>query len=213
MSAVQILGMPQSPLVWAVRMAAGEKGIPAEMVLLMPHTAEVAAIQPFGKIPAFRHGTVELAESRAIARYIDGLSDANPLMPRDHVAAAKAEQWVMHYYTEIMPVLLARYIGPYFFPSGPNGTPDRNVIDAALPLVEKCLGVLERQLNGKEYVAGAFTFADCLYGPLLHYVNVLPEGGKMIAASPNVAAYLQRMSQRKAFKDTFPPPMPNRAAA
>jgi glutathione S-transferase len=213
MNPVQILGMPQSPLVWAVRMAAEEKGIPAEMVMLMPHTPEITAIQPFGKIPAFKHGTVELAESRAIARYLDDISDANPLMPGDHVAAAKAEQWIMHYYTEYAPVLLARYIGPYFFPSGPNGTPDRAVIDAAIPLVGKALAALEKQLEGKTFVAGAFTFADCLYGPILHYVSVLPEGGKMVAASPNVAAYLARLSARPAFKATFPPPMPNRAAA
>ena len=149
MTPVQILGMPQSPLVWAVRMAAEEKGIPAEMIMLMPHTPEITAIQPFGKIPAFKHGAVELAESRAIARYLDGLSHANPLMPGDHVAAAKAEQWIMHFYTEYAPVLLARYIGPYFFPSGPNGAPDRAVIDAAIPLVEKALAALETQLEGK----------------------------------------------------------------
>eukprot|EP01012_Entosiphon_sulcatum_P035472 TRINITY_DN45028_c0_g1_i1.p1 TRINITY_DN45028_c0_g1~~TRINITY_DN45028_c0_g1_i1.p1 ORF type:complete len:241 (-),score=30.43 TRINITY_DN45028_c0_g1_i1:37-759(-) len=213
MDVVQILGMPQSPLVWAARMAAAEKGIAAELVMLMPHTPEVDAIQPFGKIPAMRHGAVELGESRAIARYLDGLNDTNPLMPKDHIAAAKAEQWVMHYYTEFVPVLLGRYIGPYFFPTGPNGTLDRTVIDAAIPLVEKTLSKLEWQLQGKDYVAGLFTFGDLLYGPILHYVNVLPEGGKMIAKLANVSAYLDRLSARQAFKATFPPPMPSRAAA
>ena len=125
-------------------MAAEEKGVPTEMVMAMPHTPEILAIQPFGKMPAMRHGAVELGESRAIARYLDGVNDTTPLMPREHVAAAKAEQWVMHYYTEIVPLILGRYIAPYYVPTGPNGTPDRAVIDAALPQVEKCLAILER---------------------------------------------------------------------
>jgi glutathione S-transferase len=40
MSKLQILGAPQSPLVWAVRMTAAEKGIDAELVPLPPHTPD-----------------------------------------------------------------------------------------------------------------------------------------------------------------------------
>jgi glutathione S-transferase len=37
----------------------------------MPHTPEIDAVHPLGKIPALRHGDVTLAESRAICFYID----------------------------------------------------------------------------------------------------------------------------------------------
>jgi glutathione S-transferase len=206
-----IFGMPQSPLVWAVRMAAAEKGIETDLVLVRPHTEELLALQPFGKMPVLRHGTVGLGESYAIARYLDGLAEQPPLMPRDLAAAVNAEQWVMHFHTEYVPVLLGRYVVAYFF--APNGVPDRAAIDASLPAVEKCLAVLERQLGGGPHVAGAFGLADIFYAPLVHYVSQLPEGGRLVAASPNLAAWLERMRGRAAFQATFPPPMPGRVAA
>ncbi|MGE0422624.1 MAG: glutathione S-transferase family protein [Reyranellaceae bacterium] len=211
MSTLQILGAPQSPLVWAVRMMAAEKGIDAELVPLRPHTPEIVAIQPFGKIPAMRHGEVELAESRAIVRYIDGLDARVKLMPEALADAARAEQWIMHFHTEYLPLMLGRYLVQYFFP--PNGVPDRKAIEAALPPMEKATAVLERQLDGRDYLLGALSLADIFFAPLLHYVHSLPEGAGLIAASPRVAAYVARLSARPAFKATLPPPLPGREAA
>ena len=213
MSNLQILGAPQSPLVWAVRMAAAEKGIDAELLGMRPHTPDILAIQPFGKIPALRHGDVELGESRAIARYIDGLDSRVPLMPSALADAARVEQWVMHFHTEYLPLMLGRYAVQYIFPSGPNGTPDRAIIDAALPAMEKAIAVLDRQLAGSDYLLGTFSLADVFFGPLMHYVNGLPEGARMIAAMPRVAAYVERLVARPSFKSTFPPPFAAQAAA
>jgi len=211
MSKLQILGAPQSPLVWAARMAAVEKGIDAELVLAMPHSPEIKPYSPFGKMPAMRHGDVDLAESRAIIRYIDGLDARTPLIPADLAGGARVEQWVMHYHTEYVPLMLGRYIVQYLFPQ--NGVPDRAAIDAALPAMENAVATLERQLDGRDYLLGGFSVADLFYGPLLFYVSTLPEGGKMIADSPRVAAYLARMQARPSFKATFPPPLPGRKAA
>jgi glutathione S-transferase len=66
MSELQIIGAPQSNYVWVVRIACHEKGVPYTLVPVMPHTPEVDAIHPLGKIPVLRHGNVTLAESRAI---------------------------------------------------------------------------------------------------------------------------------------------------
>lgn len=211
MSKLQVIGAPQSPFVWAVRMATVEKGIDAEFVGGMPHTPEISAINPFGKIPVMRHGDVELGESRAIIRYLDGLDARHPLVPTDLVAGARVEQWVMHFHTEYVPVMLMRYIVQYVFPE--NGVPDRKIIDAALPEMEKAFATLEKQLDGRDYLLGGFSLADLFFAPLLHYVNAMPEGGKMIAASPRVAAYVARLAARPAFKATFPPPLPGREAA
>jgi glutathione S-transferase len=213
MSRLQILGAPQSPYVWTVRMAAAEKGLDADHVDMRPHTPDIDAIHPFGKIPVMRHGDVELAESRAIALYMDGLDARNPLVPRALADAARVEQWIMHFHTEYMPLMLIRYVVQYIFPSGPDGTPNRAIIDAALPAMEKAVAVLERQLEGRDFLLGAFCLADAYFGPLLHYVSGLPEGARMIGASPRVAAYLARLAARPSFKATVPPPFAARAAA
>jgi glutathione S-transferase len=213
MSKVQIVGASQSPIVWAVRMAALEKDIDCEFIDATPHSPEISAIQPFGKIPVMRHGDLTIGESRAIAFYIDGLHSKNPLVPRELAAAARVEQWIMHFHTEYVPLMLARYIVPYFFPQGHEGTPARNVIDAALPALQNSVAVLERQLNGRAYLTGKFTLADIFFTPTLYYASTLPEGAEMVAASMRLTAYLARITSRPAFKATLPPPIPVRAAA
>ncbi len=213
MSKVQIIGAPQSPLVWSVRMAAVEKGIDAEFLPGRPHTPEILTIQPFGKIPVMRHGDFVLGESRAIALYLDGLSPRNPLVPRELKAAARAEEWVMHYLTEIVPNFMARYVVPYFFPTGADGKPDRAAIDAAVPIAEKLLGIVDRQLDGRDHLAGPFSLADIYFAPQLHYARALPEASRIIAGLPRLAAYITRLTERPAFKATIPPPLPARSAA
>ena len=90
---------------------------------------EILAIQPFSKFPAMRHGEVDQAESRAIARYIDGLDAGVKLVPEALADAARAEQWIMRFHTEYLPLMLGRYLVQYFFPpllhdgnSCPKGT-------------------------------------------------------------------------------------------
>ena len=204
MENLQILGAPQSPLVWAVRMAAVEKGVNAELIFAPPHSPEIEAIQPFGKMPAMRHDGVEVGESRAIALYIDGIGTGKPLMPRNLADAARAEQWIMHYHTEYMPLMLGRYIVPSFFPTGPGGKPDRNVIDPALPAMEKSIAILEKRLDGRDYLAGDFTLADIFFAPTLHYVSVLPEGSDMMARAPRVTALLARAAERPGIQGDLP---------
>ena len=71
MPELQIIGGPQSNYVRVARIASAEKGVPYTLIPVMPHTPEVDAIHPFGKIPVMRHGDVTLGESRAICFYID----------------------------------------------------------------------------------------------------------------------------------------------
>src|SRR5436190_24254094 len=81
MQALEIIGAPQSNYVWAVRMVCEEKGVPYEHRPERPHTPDVDAIHPFGKIPVMRHGDVTLCESKAIATYIDRMFDGPKVIP------------------------------------------------------------------------------------------------------------------------------------
>ena len=85
MAELQIIGGPQSNFVWATRIFCTEKGVPYQHVVALPHTPEVDAIHPFGKIPVMRHGDVTLCESRAIISYVDRSFEGPSLMPRDPV--------------------------------------------------------------------------------------------------------------------------------
>src|SRR5215510_5839888 len=94
MPELQIIGAPQSNYVCVVRIACLEKGVPYTLAPAIPHSPEVDAIHPFGKIPVMRHGDVTLSESRAICFYIDHSFDGPPLVPRNPAEGARAEQWI-----------------------------------------------------------------------------------------------------------------------
>ena len=64
MSELQIIGVPQSNYVWVTRIACHEKGVSYRLLPVFPHTAEVDAVHPLGKIPALRHGDVTLSADR-----------------------------------------------------------------------------------------------------------------------------------------------------
>jgi len=211
MPELQIIGGPQSNYVRVVRIACAEKGVPYTLVPVMPHTPEVDAIHPFGKIPAMRHGEVTLFESRAILYYIDHAFPGAPLAPRDAVGGAQVEQWISAVNTTIDPVLLRQYGVAYFFPGTPDGSPNRAAIDAVLPKLEPHFALLDRAVARSGYLVGdGLTLADMNLLPLLYYMSKLPESGEMLRAKPNLAGYVERLLARKTIAETIPPPMPGR---
>ncbi len=211
MPTLQIIGAPQSNYVWVCRIACGEKGVPYELVPVFPHTPEVDAIHPFGKIPAMRHGDVTLYESRAICFYIDHAFPGAPLVPRDPVQGALTEQWISLVNTTIDPLLLRQYGLAYFFPGTPDGSPNRAAIDAVLPKMEPHFALLDKAVAKTGHlVGGTLTLADINLLPILYYMGKLPESGAMLAARPALTAYVDRLLARKTIADTIPPPMPGR---
>jgi glutathione S-transferase len=213
MPELQIIGGPQSNYVRVTRIACAEKGVPYTLVPVMPHTPEVNAIHPFGKIPVMRHGDVTLSESRAICYYIDHAFDGPVLVPRDAVAGAPTEEWISLVNTTIDPLLVRQYLAGYFFPRTPDGRPNRTVIDAALPNMEQHFSVLDRAVSKTGHLVGdTFTLADMNLLPTLFYMDKGPESRAMLSGSKNLKAYAKRHMARASLQDTVPPPFPGRSS-
>jgi glutathione S-transferase len=211
MATIQIFGAPQSTFVRVVRMACAEKGVPYDLVPVRPHSPEINAIHPFGKIPGLRHGAVELCESKAIATYIDKSFGGPKLIPDDPVAAAQVEQWVSLINTLYEPVWVRGYLLSYFFPGTPDGSPNRAAIEKALPDMRKQAEILDRAVAGTGYLAGgAFSLADMYLLPILDYVCKLPEAAEIMKANPSLDAYYARHAERPCVQATIPPPPPGR---
>jgi glutathione S-transferase len=211
MPELEIIGAPQSNFVRTVRIACSEKSVPCTLNAAFPHTPEVDAIHPFGKIPVMRHGDVTLAETKAICTYIDLAFEGPHLTPRDPVGAAKTEQWISLINTSFDPVLVRQYLMAYFFSGLPEGAPDRGKIDAATPKMREMFTILDSELGSRPYLAGAeFTLADAFLLPIVHYLKMMPESGEMLKASPNLGAWFERVSARPSAVETVPPPMPKR---
>ena len=109
MPQVEIFGIERSNYVRMVRMVCEEKGITYDLKPVPPHSPEVLAIHPFGRIPVMRHGDVTLCESKAIATYLDRSFPGPALMPSGARDAALAEQWISLVNTVIDRTLVRTY--------------------------------------------------------------------------------------------------------
>jgi glutathione S-transferase len=208
---LQIIGAPQSNYVSGVRIACCEKGVPYTLVPAAPHSPEVDAIHPFGKIPVMRHGDVTLCESRAICHYIDHGFAGPPLVPRDPVGGARVDQWISLVNTTIDPLLMRRYLRAYIFPETPDGSPERAAIEAALPMMERHFAVLDRAVARTGHLVGdAFSLADMNLLPILFYMDKMPESSAMLQHATRLDAYYRRHRERQSFREAEPPPFPER---
>jgi glutathione S-transferase len=216
MPELELIGAEPSNYVWTCRIALAEKGVPYKHTSVMPHSPEVDAIHPFGKIPVMRHGEVELCESRAICWYIDNTFDGQRLVPADRSRAAQVEQWVSIVNTHIDPVWLRQYLRAYVFPKTADGSPERDTIEAALPKMEQHFAVMDRAVAKTGHLVGdAFTLADMNFIPILYYMGTRPESTALLARMPALAQYRERHLARRSVQATSPTWMPGekRAAA
>jgi len=205
MPALEIIGAPQSNYVWVVRMVCAEKGVPYELNPVRPHSPDVDAIHPFGKIPVMRHGDVTLCESKAIATYIDRVFDGPKVIPDDPKLAAQVEQWVSLGNVEFDKLMIRQYVVGYAFPKEP-GKPDMAAIAAAAEKMKPQIAVLDKAVASGHLVGDSLTLADINILPMLFYVNRFEEGKAMLGAAKNLSAYMERHFARPSFQASRPPP-------
>ncbi|MGH7088100.1 MAG: glutathione S-transferase family protein [Stellaceae bacterium] len=205
MPELELIGLPQSNFVWSCRIACGEKGVPYRLTPARPHTPEIDAIHPFGKMPAMRHGDMTLCESRAIIAYIDRAFPGPAVLPADVATAARVEQWASIAATNLDPVWLRRCFAAYIFPGTPDGSPDRAAIDAALAIMKRQFPVMERAVAANGHLAGPeFSLADIYFVPILFYMSKFPESAALLRQSPSLTKYLERQLQRKSIAKRRP---------
>jgi len=210
MATLEIYGFPASTYTRAARMACEEKGVPYKLTPAPPHSSEVNAIHPFGKIPVMRHGDFELCETKAIATYLDKTFPGPKLIPDDARAAAQTEKWVSIINTMVDPLWVRRYVFAYIFPKTADKSPDRATIDAAVPEMRKQAEILDQGLAGGGFAGNGFSFADINLMPILFYTLKFPEGAEIVNSAKNLKAFYEHNAQRASFTNTDPPPPPKR---
>jgi glutathione S-transferase len=206
MADITVFGSPVSTYVRSVRMALAEKDVPYDLVEGWADHPEIAKRQPFGKIPAFRHGDFELYEAFAIARYVDEAFRGPALQPADAKARARMTQLVsMHssycYPTVIGGIVLER-VAPKLF----NRPTDEAKVKSAVPGVDKVLGVLEPMTGSGPYLLWReVTLADLFLYPVMFYLSLMPEGGPLLEKRPALSKWLKAVGERQSAKSTIPP--------
>lgn len=155
-------------------------------------TPEHRALQPFGQVPAYRDGKVEMFESGAIVLYIAQNSDA--LMPADESGRAMVMTWLFAAMNSVEP-FVGQLAGIDIFHAGEAWTTERRPqVEAQL---RKRLTDLQTALGDRKWFANdRFSAADIL---MTHVLRDLRHSD-ILAGYPALAAYVARAEARPAFQ-------------
>lgn len=162
-------------------------------------TPEFLKINPAGAIPAIVDADgpggkkVALAQSGAIVLYC--AEKTGKLLPKDPARRAEAYQWFMQATTDIAPTSSSIFYVSTHVPVKDAG----NTSYFEQRLLTQ-LGVVDKQLAGKDYIVGECSIADIALYP------VVAARKAMIDAAPglaNVKAWAARMAARPAIAKAF----------
>lgn len=162
-------------------------------------TPEFLKINPAGAIPAIVDADgpggkkVALAQSGAIVLYC--AEKSGKLLPKDPAKRAEAYQWFMQATTDIAPTSSSIFYVSTHVPVKDAG----NTSYFEQRLLTQ-LGVVDKQLAGKDYIVGECSIADIALYP------VVAARKAMIDAAPglaNVKAWAARMAARPAIAKAF----------
>lgn len=112
-----------------------------------------------------------LWESNAILRYLCASRDGERLYPPAPKPRGDIERWLDWQQTNLNPRMMTLFIG--LVRTAPEKR-DMVAIEAAREQAAGLYNMLEKQLEGRDYLAGGFSIADIAIGPLLHRWFALP---------------------------------------
>jgi glutathione S-transferase len=180
--ALEEIGLP-----YRVRLIGGAGGTPFGP----PRPENYLAEQPFGQVPVYKEGTLRMFESGAIVLHI-GEKDER-LLPRDEHGRARAIVWTIAALNSIEPQSLALLILSISCGNAPWFAEARA---AVAPFLERRLAHLAAALGENEWLEERFTIGDLM---MVEALRSIP-GQSLVAAHPNLAAYVARGTARPAFR-------------
>ena len=180
-----------------VRWALEEVGQPYNVRLVsfreMKQPAHLA-LQPFGQIPTYQEGDLEMFETGAIIFHI---AERHPgLFPEDANARARAIMWMFAALNTIEPPIVELEQAPY-------AEGDKPWHAERMPMLrDRVRGRLDRlaaRLDDAEWLDGAFSAGDLMMVMVLRRL----EGEGLLEEYANLSAYVARGEARPAYKRAF----------
>jgi len=166
-----------------LRWALGEAGLPFEVVLIDHGSGgEYLAWQPFGQVPAYRDGEVEMFETGAILLHLADRSVA--LAPTDPQGWAQTASWVLAALNSIEVFAQACI-------HGDGGAHAQRMTE----VLHQRLGQLSNALGEKDWLVGRFSVADIA---MVTVLRELVDNG-VLAKYPRLDALRRRGEARAAF--------------
>jgi glutathione S-transferase len=150
------------------------------------------AMNPNAKVPTIEEADgFSVWESNAILRYLVAAhAPGSPLHPAAPRARADVERWMDWQLASLsgpMTTLFSTYVRT------PEAERDHAATAQSRDAAEALWAMVDRQLAGRDYVAGGFSLADIVLGPYLHRWFALPIER---APMPDLEAWHARLRER-----------------
>ena len=156
-----------------------------------PRPAEYFLEQPFGQVPAFRDGEVQLFESGAILIHL-GIEEER-LLPRDRNQRMRAIAWLIAALNSVEPMIF-ELASIDLFNRGQEWTAQRR--PQVVEKIEARLQLLADALGDQEWFEGRFSIGNLMMVSVLRNLRHT----ELVAAHPNLAAFVARGEARPAFQ-------------
>lgn len=193
---------PFSTFSQRVRIALLEKQIPAELVEVdllsrAQFRPEYLCKNPYGRVPTIEEDGLVLYESTAILEYLEATRPSPPLLPADARLRAVVAMHVKTCDLEFAEPSRAILLPKRFLPKERWRA---DSMEEAKARIQKHLAILERQLEGREYlVDDRFGLAEVCYAPFLQFLSTLE-----VEPGPATASWAARLLERQSIKQTRP---------
>lgn len=188
---------------WKVRLLLNHLGRPYRSVLVSifegdGQSENYRRINPTGTVPAIQleDGRV-LSESNAILAF---LADGTAYLPNDPFGRAKVQQW-LHFEQERIESQLGTL--RHWTMTGKLARRSAEMIEAKRQAALKSLGILERELATRDFIAGdRYSIADMA---MFAYASRAEEAGLSLAPYPHLRAWIARVEAQPGFLATMYP--------
>ena len=183
---VRLLGHPGHADTCKSLYLAAEKGVQLDLELIDIHSEQhpdeaLRSLSPFGKLPCLVEGDFVTSGIAAVLPYLDVRGGGQPLTPRKAQHLGMQNYWIEIGAREVLPRIEALV----------EGRPAQ-----AEDGLRKVFAGMDAQLQGKEYIVGAFCFADVHWVAYLHLCHVAGQD-RLIDEHPDLKAWFERMKVRK----------------
>ena len=186
-----------TPNGWKVAIMLEECGLPYRMIPVNIGKGEqfdpaFLAISPNHRMPAIvdhdANPPVSVFESGAILLYL--AEKTGRFLPSDPLGRKEVTEWLFWQVGNQGPAAgqLSHFVN--YAPEGQDYARKRYADE-----YDRCLGVLERRLEGRDYILRDYSIVDMICWP---WVLIAKPLGQSLQAFPNVAAWRQRLKERPA---------------
>jgi maleylpyruvate isomerase len=200
---IRLFRAPFSTNVERVALALAHKALAVESVVI-DYADRSPVIEVSGQplVPVIVDDGRVVADSTTILRYLEETRPDPPLFPRDRARRAEMDvflEWFNEVWKAPPNAIEAELEKP---------EPDRERIAALSARMGAWLGLFEAMLDGRDYLLGEFSAADCAAFPFLKYARcrdpadderfhlILEEHQRLDGAHPRLAAWIDRVNER-----------------